>query len=143
MQASRVPLTVVAGEQNRDTPLGAAAAWLAEGTGADLVELPGGHGGSLATRRSSLNWCAASSADLRLLESEVGFEPTTFRLRVEALPSSRCQPGRFSLLTSAGSSIQCVPDLWRYGRGNDSRLGASCSHSTVIAQAAAPRVYSP
>jgi pimeloyl-ACP methyl ester carboxylesterase len=45
MQASGVPLTVVAGEQNRDTWMGAAAAWLAEGTGADLVELPGGHGG--------------------------------------------------------------------------------------------------
>jgi pimeloyl-ACP methyl ester carboxylesterase len=45
MQASGVPLTVVAGAQNRDTFLGAAAAWLAEGTGADLVELPGGHGG--------------------------------------------------------------------------------------------------
>jgi acetyltransferase/esterase len=45
MRASRVPLTVVVGEQNRDTPLGAAAAWLAEGTGAELVELPGGHGG--------------------------------------------------------------------------------------------------
>jgi pimeloyl-ACP methyl ester carboxylesterase len=45
MQASRVPLTVVTGEQNRDTPLGAAAAWLAEATGADRVELPGGHGG--------------------------------------------------------------------------------------------------
>jgi pimeloyl-ACP methyl ester carboxylesterase len=45
MQASGVPLTVVAGEQNRDTWMGAAAARLAEGTGADLVELPGGHGG--------------------------------------------------------------------------------------------------
>jgi pimeloyl-ACP methyl ester carboxylesterase len=45
MQASGVPLTVVAGEQNRDTWMGAAAAWLTEGTGADLVELPGGHGG--------------------------------------------------------------------------------------------------
>jgi pimeloyl-ACP methyl ester carboxylesterase len=40
-----VPLTVVAGEQNRDSWMGAAAARLAEGTGADLVELPGGHGG--------------------------------------------------------------------------------------------------
>jgi pimeloyl-ACP methyl ester carboxylesterase len=45
MQASGVPLTVVAGEQNRDTWMGAAAARLADGTGADLVELPGGHGG--------------------------------------------------------------------------------------------------
>jgi hypothetical protein len=63
MQASGVPLTVVAGEQNRDTWMGAAAR-LAEGTGADLVELPGGHGGSSATSRSSSRWCAASSADL-------------------------------------------------------------------------------
>jgi pimeloyl-ACP methyl ester carboxylesterase len=45
MQASGVPLTVVAGEQNRDTWMGVAAARLAEGTGAELVELPGGHGG--------------------------------------------------------------------------------------------------
>jgi pimeloyl-ACP methyl ester carboxylesterase len=45
MQASGVALTVVAGEQNHSTWLGAAAAWLAKGTGADLVELPGGHGG--------------------------------------------------------------------------------------------------
>ena len=45
MRASGVPLTVVAGAENRDTFIGAAAAWLAEGTGADLVELPGGHGG--------------------------------------------------------------------------------------------------
>jgi pimeloyl-ACP methyl ester carboxylesterase len=45
MQASGVPLTVAVGAENRDTWMGAAAAWLAEGTGADLVELPGGHGG--------------------------------------------------------------------------------------------------
>jgi pimeloyl-ACP methyl ester carboxylesterase len=45
MRASGVALTVVAGEQNRDTWMGAAAAWLAAGTGASLVELPGGHGG--------------------------------------------------------------------------------------------------
>ena len=43
--ASGVPLTVAVGAENRDTWYGAAAAWLAEGTGADLVELPGGHGG--------------------------------------------------------------------------------------------------
>jgi acetyltransferase/esterase len=36
---------VAVGAENRDTWYGAAAAWLAEGTGADLVELPGGHGG--------------------------------------------------------------------------------------------------
>ena len=45
MRASGVPLTVVVGAENRDTWFGAAAAWLAEGTGAELVELPGGHGG--------------------------------------------------------------------------------------------------
>jgi hypothetical protein len=47
------------------------------------------------------------------------FEPSTFRLRVEKPSSSRCRPGPFWLLVSAGSSIWCVPDLWRYGRGND------------------------
>ena len=45
MRASGVPLTVVVGAENRETWYGAAAAWLAEGTGAELVELPGGHGG--------------------------------------------------------------------------------------------------
>lgn len=45
MRASGVPLTVVAGADNRDTWFGAAARWLAEGTGADQVELPGGHVG--------------------------------------------------------------------------------------------------
>ena len=53
------------------------------------------------------------------LEPEVGFEPTTFRLRVETPSSSLYQPGPFWLLTSAGSSIQCVPDLASYGRAND------------------------
>jgi hypothetical protein len=43
--ASGVPLTVVAGAENRDTWLGAAASWLVEGTGADRVELPGGQVG--------------------------------------------------------------------------------------------------
>ena len=46
-------------------------------------------------------------------------EPTTFRLRVEEHPSTRYRPDRFWLLTSAGSSVECVSDLWRYGRGND------------------------
>ena len=53
MRASGVPLTVAVGAENRDTWYGAAAAWLAEGTGADLVELPGGHGG-LFTRPQAL-----------------------------------------------------------------------------------------
>jgi pimeloyl-ACP methyl ester carboxylesterase len=45
MRASGVPLTVVVGEDNRDTWFGAAGTWLAEVTGADLVGLPGGHVG--------------------------------------------------------------------------------------------------
>jgi hypothetical protein len=53
------------------------------------------------------------------MEPEVGFEPTTFRLRVEEPSSSRCHPGLFWLLRSAGSSAECVPDLPSYGRGND------------------------
>src|SRR5215211_1496729 len=54
-----------------------------------------------------------------VLEPEVGFEPTTFRLRVEKPSSSRYQPGPFWPLTLAGSSSQYVPDLPTYGRGND------------------------
>jgi hypothetical protein len=57
------------------------------------------------------------------MEPEVGFEPTTFRLRVEEPSSSRYCPGRFWLLTSAGSSAECAPDLpcygWRNDQGND------------------------
>jgi ubiquinone/menaquinone biosynthesis C-methylase UbiE len=45
MRASGVPLTVVAGEQSRATWFGHAARWLAEGTGAARVEIPGGHVG--------------------------------------------------------------------------------------------------
>lgn len=45
MRDSGVPLTVVLGEDNRDTWYAAATRWLAEGTGASTVELPGGHGG--------------------------------------------------------------------------------------------------
>jgi hypothetical protein len=54
-----------------------------------------------------------------VLESEEGFEPTTSRLRLEEPSSSRCCPAMFSLLRSAGSSVECIPGLWRYGRGND------------------------
>jgi hypothetical protein len=53
------------------------------------------------------------------VEPEVGFEPTTFRLRVEKPSSSVCRPGPFWLLPSAGSSVECVPDLSSYARGND------------------------
>jgi pimeloyl-ACP methyl ester carboxylesterase len=45
MRAGGVPLTVVSGEQTRDTWFGAAASWLAERTGAGWIELPGGHAG--------------------------------------------------------------------------------------------------
>jgi pimeloyl-ACP methyl ester carboxylesterase len=48
LRASGVPLTVVVGEQNRHTWFGAAATWLADGAGAGLVELPGGHAGFVA-----------------------------------------------------------------------------------------------
>ena len=47
LRTSGVPLTVAVGADNRDNWYGAASAWLAEGTGADLVELPGGHAGLL------------------------------------------------------------------------------------------------
>jgi pimeloyl-ACP methyl ester carboxylesterase len=47
LRASGVPLTVAVGADNRDNWHGAASAWLAEGTGAELVELPGGHAGLL------------------------------------------------------------------------------------------------
>ena len=43
MRAAGVPLTIVTGADNRDTWFDSAAAWLAEGTGADRVEVPGGH----------------------------------------------------------------------------------------------------
>ena len=45
LRASGVPLTVLVGEDNRDGLLGAAARWLVEGTGASLIEMPGGHAG--------------------------------------------------------------------------------------------------
>jgi pimeloyl-ACP methyl ester carboxylesterase len=50
MRASGVPLTVVVGQENRDGWYGAAAHWLVEGTGANLVELPGGHGGVMTNQ---------------------------------------------------------------------------------------------
>ncbi|HEU4897124.1 MAG TPA: alpha/beta hydrolase [Actinomycetota bacterium] len=48
LRRSGVPLTVAVGADNRDTWYGAASAWLAEGTGAELVELPGGHAGLIS-----------------------------------------------------------------------------------------------
>jgi hypothetical protein len=45
MRASRVPVTVVVGTDNRETWLGAAADWLVAEAGAQRRELPGGHAG--------------------------------------------------------------------------------------------------
>jgi hypothetical protein len=53
------------------------------------------------------------------VEPEVGFEPTTFRLRVVKHSSSLCLRVPSSQLTSLGASIQCGPDQGRYGRRND------------------------
>src|SRR4029453_15727867 len=61
------------------------------------------------------------SLSLAQMEPEVGFEPTTFRLRVEEPSSSVCRPDPFWLLTSAGSSVECVPDLPSHGRGGAQR----------------------
>jgi hypothetical protein len=41
------------------------------------------------------------------------------RPAVEEHSSSVCRPDPFWLLTSAGSSVECVPDLPSYGRRND------------------------
>lgn len=72
MRASGVPLTMVTGVDSRDTWFAAAAAWLAEGTGADRVELPGGHLGFITHPeafvqlvRGTLRRSAASSTSLR------------------------------------------------------------------------------
>jgi hypothetical protein len=48
-----------------------------------------------------------------------GSRTSTFGLRVETHPSSRYQPGRFWLPTSAASSAEYVPGLSCNGRGND------------------------
>jgi pimeloyl-ACP methyl ester carboxylesterase len=45
MRAAGVPLTVVTGVEDRGRWYEAAAAWLADGTGAERAELPGGHVG--------------------------------------------------------------------------------------------------
>jgi pimeloyl-ACP methyl ester carboxylesterase len=57
MRASGVPLTVVAGAENRESWFGAAASWLAEGTAADHVELPGGHVGFITHSEQFVRWC--------------------------------------------------------------------------------------
>jgi len=51
MRSSGVPLTVVVSEENRDTWFGAGASWLAEGIGANRIELPGGHVGYLTHQK--------------------------------------------------------------------------------------------
>jgi hypothetical protein len=48
MRATGVPLTVVMAEESRGSWSGTASRWLAAGTGAELLELPGGHVGFLA-----------------------------------------------------------------------------------------------
>jgi hypothetical protein len=45
LRGSGVALTVLAGADNRQTWFGAEAAWLADGTGAERVDVPGGHVG--------------------------------------------------------------------------------------------------
>jgi hypothetical protein len=69
-------------------------------------------------------------------EPEVGFEPTTFRSRVEEPSSSVCRPDPFWLLTSGGSSVEFVPDLPCYGRGNDQEndQDASVASPLVLAR---------
>jgi hypothetical protein len=67
-----------------------------------------------------------------VLEPEEGFEPSTFRLRVEEPSSTRCCPGLFWLLTLAGSSSQCVPDLPSYGRRNDQENDRSAWRESPI-----------
>lgn len=48
MRAGGVPVTIVVGADSREGWYGKASAWLAEGTAAKLLELPGGHVGFLA-----------------------------------------------------------------------------------------------
>lgn len=48
LRASGVPLTLIVGEENRGTWFDEAATWLIGGTGANRVELPGGHAGFLS-----------------------------------------------------------------------------------------------
>jgi pimeloyl-ACP methyl ester carboxylesterase len=45
MRAAGVPLTVVVGTDNRGSWFDTAAAWLVASTGAQRVDVPGGHAG--------------------------------------------------------------------------------------------------
>jgi hypothetical protein len=45
IRSSDVPLTVDVGEDNRECWYADAARWLVEGSGAELMEMPGGQGG--------------------------------------------------------------------------------------------------
>lgn len=82
MRATGVPLTVVTGVDNRDTWFGAAAAWLAEGTGANRVELPGGHIGFITHPEAFVALVRGPSAD----------NPDTWLLRT--LPAGTTGRGR-------------------------------------------------
>src|SRR6266540_2091430 len=53
------------------------------------------------------------------LEPEVGFEPTTFRLRVVEHSSSPCGQVPSSQLTSVAPSAEYASDPGRYGRWHD------------------------
>jgi hypothetical protein len=64
-------------------------------------------------------------------EPEVGFEPTTFRLRVEEHSSSGCQRVPSWLLRSVGSSSQYGPDLRSNGWWNDHGNDRPFQDSTV------------
>lgn len=77
MRASGVPLTLMVGAENRSTWLGAAAAWLIEQTGADRIELPGGHA-AFATHPAEFVNAIRSSAIRHLHAAEANNTgPTT------------------------------------------------------------------
>jgi hypothetical protein len=65
----------------------------------------------------------ACGSDLRLLElagcgARGGIRTLDLSITGRSAPSSRCHPGRFLLLMSMGSSVECDPDQRRYGRRN-------------------------
>ena len=64
------------------------------------------------TRRQGLVLRKAQTVPLTrgYVEPEVGFEPTTFRLRVGCSASDQMAPDGSSLLTLAASSVQTAPD---------------------------------
>jgi hypothetical protein len=89
-------------ESRRDDPIRSAESL-------HSVTLEGcGSGGMVVSTKTASSACSRD-----LMKSMI------FRLRVEEPSSSRCHPGPSRLLTSAGSSSQCVPDLPSYSRRND------------------------